>query len=218
MTTDPPTNASDSRDAIPNRRLEIAAWLVLLTLALVSRFYDLGTRAMSHDEGLHTWYSWQLFHSGHYQHDPMMHGPVLFHANALIYLLFGDTDLTSRILPALAGVAVLMVFWCFRRYMGRPGALAGGILVLVSPSLLFYSRYIRNDIYISLFMLVWTYSILRYLESDHAKWLWGMVLAMALSFACKEVTFIHGMVIGSFLDCCSLGPATNRGASNSAGT
>ena len=31
---------------------------------------------MSHDESLHTVYSWQLFDGRGYQHQPMMHGPL----------------------------------------------------------------------------------------------------------------------------------------------
>ena len=32
-----------------------------------------------------------------------MHGPFLFHANALVYLLFGDSDASSRYMPAFFG-------------------------------------------------------------------------------------------------------------------
>jgi hypothetical protein len=38
-------------------------WVLLAVfaiLALVSQFADLGARAMSHDESLHVFYSWQL--------------------------------------------------------------------------------------------------------------------------------------------------------------
>ena len=43
-----------------------------------------------------------------------MHGPFLFHANALVYLLFGDSDATSRFLPALAGVMLVGAPWLLR--------------------------------------------------------------------------------------------------------
>jgi hypothetical protein len=76
---------------------ETLAWAAILLLAVVSRFYALGVRGMSHDESLHAVYSHNLFRSGSYQHDPMMHGPFLFHANAFIFLLLGVSDATARV-------------------------------------------------------------------------------------------------------------------------
>ena len=35
---------------------ETLALVALLLLAVITRFYDLGTRVMSHDESLHTYY------------------------------------------------------------------------------------------------------------------------------------------------------------------
>ncbi|MGC4191414.1 MAG: hypothetical protein QM589_09660, partial [Thermomicrobiales bacterium] len=38
--------------------LETCLWLVLVVGAAVSRFWDLGYRALHHDESLHAYYSW----------------------------------------------------------------------------------------------------------------------------------------------------------------
>ena len=82
---------------------ETAVYIAFFIIALTTRFYDLGTRVMSHDESLHTLYSWNLYAGKGYQHDPLMHGPFLFHINALMYFLFGDNDFTARISTALFG-------------------------------------------------------------------------------------------------------------------
>lgn len=177
---------------------ETVAWLLLLVVAIGSRFYDLGTRAMSHDESLHALYSFYLYDKGEYVHNPMMHGPFLFHANALIYFLFGDNDTTARIVPALAGLATILMAYPFRRYIGRLGALMAGILITISPSLLFHSRYIRNDIYIALFTMLWIYAAFRYLDTRHVKYMTLMTVAMALGLVAKENHFITGAIIGAF--------------------
>lgn len=180
---------------------EVLAWAALLIVAAVARFYLLGVRAMSHDESLHALYSYYLYDAGNYEHNPMMHGPLLFHVNALVYFLFGDTDTTARIAPALAGLGVVAMVIPFRRYIGRLGALAAGILVAFSPSLLFHSRYIRNDIYIALFALVWIFAAFRYLEAPNERrmrWLTVMSIAMALGFITKENNFILGALVGAF--------------------
>lgn len=178
---------------------ETFAWAILLILAIFSRFYELGERGMSHDESLHAVYSLDLYRSGSYRHDPMMHGPFLFHANAFIFFLFGVSDATARVMPALAGIGTVAMAWFFRRWIGRTGALLAGVLILLSPSLLFHSRYIRNDIYIVFFAMVWIYGMFRFVEERRIKWLYLTVAAMALGFATKENQFMTGTIFGVFL-------------------
>jgi uncharacterized protein (TIGR03663 family) len=190
------------RPLLPVYRLnwELWAWSILLIVAAVARFYDLGARALSHDESLHALYSYYLYDAGNYEHNPMMHGPLLFHMNAVIYFLFGHSDTTARILPAVFGLGVIIMAWHYRRYLGRIGALAAGIMLAFSPSLLFHSRYIRDDIYIGFFTMVWVYGAFRYLEGEERRhrWLVVMLAGMAFGFVTMENHFIHGALIGAF--------------------
>lgn len=204
-TTIPPRETQE-RSALLDRPLaalvslnwETVAWIALLVVAAVTRFYDLGVRAMSHDESLHALYSYYLYDAGNYEHNPMMHGPFLFHANALMYFLFGVSDYTARIVPALAGMGVVGMAYAFRRYIGRTGALLAAVLLTLSPSLLFHSRYIRNDIYIALFTLIWIYGAFRYLDTRQFRNLVIMTVGMALGFVTKENHFMTGAVVGAF--------------------
>ena len=177
---------------------ETIAWIVLMLLAVVSRFYDLGARAMSHDESLHALYSFYLYDNGNYDHNPMMHGPLLFHLNAITYFFFGDNDYTARIIPALSGLGVILMTWTFRPYIGRLGALIAATLLLISPSMLYHSRYIRNDMYIALFTMIWIYGAFRYLDTRRLRYLTVMMVGMAFGFVSKENHFISGAIIGSF--------------------
>jgi predicted membrane-bound mannosyltransferase len=49
---------------------KIAA-IVILILAIVSRFYALGDRAVSHDEMTHAKFSWNLYTGQGFRHDPL---------------------------------------------------------------------------------------------------------------------------------------------------
>ena len=103
-------------------------------------------------------------------HDPLMHGPFLFHFGALIYLLFGDTDATARYGAAFFGVLMVGMPWLLRgrHFLGKYGALAASFFILISPSILYQSRYIRHDIYTiggTLFLFI---CIFRYLETAEA--------------------------------------------------
>ena len=109
-------------EVILRLNLEKAAWVCLLFLAVVMRFYGLGDRVISHDESLHTYYSWELSEGRGFQHTPLMHGPFQFHALALSYFLFGDNDFTSRIPAAVFGVGAICLLWWFRDWLGRVGA------------------------------------------------------------------------------------------------
>jgi uncharacterized protein (TIGR03663 family) len=179
-------------------RTEAAAWAALIVLNLATHFWSLGSRAMSHDESLHGFYSHQLADKGEFKHDPMMHGPLLFHASALVFLVLGESDATARVYPALAGVALVAFLFLLRRYLGRYGALLAALLLSLSPSVLFYGRYMRNDVVISLFSLIWVLAAFRYLETGRPRFVSLMALAMALCFTTKETCFIFGAIIGAW--------------------
>src|SRR5918999_5664143 len=73
------------------------AFVGLVLVGLLLRIHRLGERSIHHDESLHGLYSWYLYVGRGYTHDPMMHGPWLFHITALSYLLFGDSEVTFRL-------------------------------------------------------------------------------------------------------------------------
>ena len=178
---------------------EVALFILLMIAAATMRFWDLGSRALHHDESLHALYSWYLYVGQGYRHDPMMHGPFQFHANALIYFLFGDSDYTARVLPALFGTTLVGLPYFLRRYLGRLGALVIAVLLTFSPSMLYFSRFVRNDIYIAFWSLALVIFLWRYLSERKAIYLYLGAAVLSLSFCTKEVTYITVAIFGSFL-------------------
>ena len=67
--------------AFPGITKEIVIFAAIILIAIITRFYDLETRVMSHDESLHTYFSWLHYRGQGYQHSPMMHGPFQLLAN-----------------------------------------------------------------------------------------------------------------------------------------
>jgi len=166
--------------------------VLLLIVAVLTRFYDLGDRVMSHDETTHVYFSWQLYKGNGYQHDPLSHGPLQFHLIALSYFLFGDNDFTARVPVAVFGVLTIwFVWWGFRRYIGRIGALTAAFFFLISPYILYYERYARNESYVALFGLLMLWGMLRYLDTGKTKYLYITTAALALHFTAKETSFIY---------------------------
>jgi predicted membrane-bound mannosyltransferase/DNA-binding beta-propeller fold protein YncE len=171
--------------------IEVALFAGIILLAIVTRFYDLEARVMSHDESLHTYFSWLLYRGQGYQHTPMMHGPWQFHWIALSYFLFGVSDFTARIPAVLFSIATVAMIWYWRRYLGRTGALITALLMVVSPYMLYYGRYVRNESYAGLAGVLLLYAMLRYLESGRARYLTLVTLATVLHFTAKETAFIY---------------------------
>jgi DNA-binding beta-propeller fold protein YncE len=183
---------------------ETVVYIVILILAIFTRFYLLGDRVMSHDESLHTKFSWDLYANGIFQHTPLMHGPILFHMTALSYFLFGDNDFTARIYPAVLGVLMVMFPLLFRRWLGRWGAILASIMFLISPLILYYNRYIREDTPSIFYTLVMVYCTFMYLNGPahlrrKARWLYIFSAALLASMATKEVSFMYIAIFGSFL-------------------
>jgi len=163
----------------------------ILVLALVSRFYDLGARVISHDETSHVYYAWRFFKGMGYSHTPITHGPLLFHLLALTYLLLGDSDFTSRIPMAIFSIATIAFLWKYRRYLGKFGTLAAAGMMLISPFMLYYGRYARNEAFAALFGVVVIWAILGYLETRAPRYLYWLTAATVLHFTAKETAFIY---------------------------
>jgi len=193
--------ASDVHPLSPRITVEQLLYGALLLAALLTRFWDLGSRALHFDESEHAYFSWIYATGGGYKHDPLLHGPFLFHANALIYWLFGASDALSRVFPAAVGVLIVLLPWLLRseRLLGRWGALSASFLLLISPSILFYSRFIRHDVYCLCGTFLLFIAIVRYVEIPQARWpiLGGGAIGFLL--CTKEVSFIVLFLFASFL-------------------
>jgi len=177
--------------ALPAVTNEIALFAGIVLLAILTRFYDLGTRVMSHDESLHTYFSWLLYRGQGYQHTPMMHGPFQFHILAFIFSIFGVSDFTARIPAVLFSIATVWMVWYWRRYLGNWGAIIAGIMLVVSPYMLYYGRYVRNESYTGVAGLLLLYGILRYMERGDRRYLYLITIASVLHFTTKETSFIY---------------------------
>lgn len=166
--------------------------ILLLVLAVFSRFYDLGVRTMAHDEVNHVVPSFDLYSGRGFAHDPVTHGTFQMHVVALTYFILGDNDFTSRVPAAVFSIAaIVFVIFGFRKYLGRNGALIAGFLFLISPFMLYYGRYTRNEGFIELFGVVQLYAMLRYLDKGDRLSLYLLTGSIALHSVTKETSFIY---------------------------
>ena len=178
---------------------EMVAYAILLMTSAAMRLWGLGHRAVHHDESLHSFYSWQLAEGQGFRHDPLMHGPLQFEATAAIFLIFGDSDYTSRLLYAVAGTALVALPLFFRDRLGRLGALFTSIMLAFSPALLYFSRFARNDILMAVWALGLVICMWRYIDEGKHRYIYIAAALLALAFASKETSYLITAMFGLFL-------------------
>ncbi len=195
---------------LPWLTVEILIFAGILVLTVASRFYLLGERVMSHDESLHTYFSWLLYRGQGYTHNPMMHGPLQFHLIALSYFMFGASDFTARIPAATFSILTVAVIWFWRRYLGRAGALVAAALTLISPMLSYYGRYTREDPYVGVSLFLVLYGILRYMETARPKYIYLISGALVIHYLTKETSYIYTAQLWIYLAVYFIARVTQR--------
>jgi len=215
-------NATDEITRPPARKYvltAIAFWGVIL-LGAVLRFWGLGDKPLHHDESMHAYYSLQLLYNNIenwaacangsiscYTYSPLLHGPFQFHAIAFVYLIaqwlgasdHGVNNFTARIVAATLGTVMIALPYFLRDYLGRLGAWLAAFLIAISPSLVYFSRFTREALYMACFTLLLVVATGRYVRDRKIRWLVLGAVAFSLAYATAEATFLTIAIFGSFL-------------------
>ena len=187
--------------SLAGRYWEIGLIAAIMLVALILRLWDLDGRAVHHDESIHMKFSWDLFQNlNNYDHSPTYHGPFEIFGTAAIFRIFGDSDFTGRLLPALFGTALVGLPFFMRGMLGRTGVFIAAAFLALSPTLWYFSRFARNDIYIAVYTLGMAIIMWRYLKEQKQSYLFGIPLLLMLGFATKEVTFITTAIFLVYLE------------------
>lgn len=179
--------------------LETILYLLIFALTLLTRFALLDGMALHHDEGIHALFGWNIYRGYGWVHDAVYHGPFIYHAAALSYFLFGDSDATFRLILAVFGAATVMLPALLRRYLGRWGALLASFLLLISPTFLYFGRFGHPDVFGAFFTLLLFVCVVRYVGERRDLWLYGAALATCLHFCAKPTAYLAAAVFLFFL-------------------
>ena len=176
-------------------RGEWLLYVLILAVAAGLRFFDLGDRVYHHDEAIHAKESNDIINGKYFRYDPAYHGPLLYFGNVVLFLAAGVSDALGRVIPAVFGVASVAALVIFRPELGRTGTPLAMAAMTFSTSFLYYSRFLRMDIYVVLFTLLLIGSVMRYLSQPRRRWIYLAWVMLGLSLATKENTFIHGFAL-----------------------
>ena len=171
-------------------------FLVIIVVAAGMRLWELNGRTMHYDEAIHLHFAWKLAQGVEFVHSPWMHGPLQIELVAALIKFVGDTDFLARLPYALFGVALVAMPYFLREQLGSRGAICAAIILAMSPTLLYFSRFGRNDILMvvwALLLLIWLW---RYTATSRNRYLYWSALVVALMLASKETAYFIILFFG----------------------
>ena len=176
-------------------------FLLILLVTIVLRFYALDLKLFHHDEAIHAWFSYRLLTEGIYSYDPMYHGPFLYYMTAGIFSLLGDSDLIGRLFPALLGTLLVPLLYPIYRlgYLDKKQTIVAALFLAVSPNMVYFSRFLRNDIFIVFFTMVLLVALLYYFERQKMQYALIAGAAIGFGMTTKENMPIIVLIFGAYL-------------------
>ncbi|WP_202319548.1 flippase activity-associated protein Agl23 [Archaeoglobus neptunius] len=160
--------------------------LIVLLIALITRFLWLDARIVDFDESIHGWIALKsVIENQNYVYDPAYHGPFQYFILSVIFRILGDNNFSLRLPAAAFSVMGVVAGFMLKRWIGN-SAYIFTFFLLFSPSILYYSRYARNDIIVLSSFLVALFFYLRYRESKRIADACISALFLAVIFTSKE--------------------------------
>lgn len=180
-------------------RRDSLLYFFILILGIALRFYLVDDRPVHHDESLHGMYSLYYLENSKvsfYKYDPLLHGPLLYHIVPWFFHFLGITKFALRLPAVLLGSSLLFLPLVFKKYLSKSTVLFIGLVMAISPTLTYWSRFIRHDGFVLFGILLCLFSIFK-VRGTLKGLLFG--LGLALQFCAKENSFIHLSFILVFL-------------------
>ncbi|MDQ1707629.1 MAG: hypothetical protein QOJ88_840 [Pyrinomonadaceae bacterium] len=206
------TTGSAPSDAPVTGVMTERTWMIasasIVLVAAFLRLYDLGLVPFHHDEGVNGNFLARLVREGSYHYDPQnYHGPTLYYFAAIFPWIvrglfgigaqdkYGLTDVAVRMVPALFGIATILLVLTLRRHLGTIATLGAASLLAISPGAIYLSRYFIHETQFVFFTLAIVVAALKFYDDPHPLFLVAAALCAGLLFATKETAMISAAVL-----------------------
>jgi uncharacterized protein (TIGR03663 family) len=163
-------------------------FFAIFAVAVILRFAALDLKLFHHDEAIHAWFSFRLLTEGIWSYDPSYHGPVLYYVTAGMFSLLGESDLVGRLVPSLLGCLVILLLLPLQRhgFLGRRETLVAALFLAVSPDMVYFSRFLRHDIFMLFFTMLLLVAFFLYLDTGRGRYVFLAALGIAGGLCSKE--------------------------------
>src|SRR4030042_2323574 len=166
-------------------------FIALILITLATRFFHLQTKAFHHDESLYSRYFYNFSLGQGHRYDPLMHGPFLFIVNGAFMYLVGSSDFIARSPAAFFGVLLIVLCLFLRPFLGKQGVVLLAAYFTFSPSIMYFSRFLRMDIFVFVFTFATITFFARFLKFRKGADLYISIASLSLFFCTKENSFLH---------------------------
>jgi uncharacterized protein (TIGR03663 family) len=175
-------------------------FFLILISAILLRFWQLDLKLLHHDEAIHSWFSYELLTKGSWMYDPSYHGPFLYYVTAGMFAAFGSSDLVARLLPCLFGTLLIPLVYCIYRldYLTKNQTLLVALFLAISPDMIYFSRFLRHDIFMLFFTFLLLVALLYYFERGQTRFAIIAAISMAGALSCKEEMPVILLIFASF--------------------
>ncbi len=177
----PRTEENRPRPRESTDRRPLFALLAITGFALVARLWDLGSRTAHWDEARVAYWTARYVETGFFEYQPIIHGPFLPQVNRVVFAAVGPSDLASRLVVALIGGLLPLAAWLLRDRLRDAELVALAALLAANPLLLYYSRFMRNDVVLAALALLTLGLFVRAYDTGRVGYFHAGVLALAIA-------------------------------------
>ena len=183
------------------KRYEMAAFVLLFAAAVVVgaafRLSALEKRPVHGDEANQAVKTGRLLETGVYHYDPKEHhGPTLYYMALAVLKAagvdkFSDSTMTEyRLVPALGGIAMVVLAGLLVLPLGRWAAFWAALLTAVSHAMTYYSRYYIQEMLLVLFVYAVLGCAWRWWRKPGIGWAMAAGAFLGLVHATKETCVV----------------------------
>ena len=175
-------------------------FLLIFIIAIFLRFWQLDLKLFHHDEAIHSWFSYQLLTKSTWVYDPKLSWAIPLFVTAGMFSVFGASDLVARLLPALFGPLLIPLVYCIYRigYINRNQTLLVSLFIAISPDMVYFSRFLRHDIFMLFFTFLLVVALFYYFERGQFRFAFVAAIATAGALCCKEEMPVILLIFASF--------------------
>lgn len=166
-------------------------FVIILILAIFSRFSFIDLRPLHADEGVVGWFFANgIIHGIPFEYSPLnYHGPVYQYFAAFFFLIFGTAIWGLRLPSAVIGVVLVVLPMLIKfkdENFDKYGKYFLSLFILISPSMLYFSRDAIQETTFLFLSFLSIYFFIKFIEEKRRIYLPFFAISLAFAFATKE--------------------------------
>ncbi|MGQ4555589.1 flippase activity-associated protein Agl23 [Halobellus sp. GM3] len=190
-TTSAPVAGDPPAAARGRSRRVLLGVVAVAAVALALRIVALGGRVFHWDEGRVGYWILRYHETGVHTYRPIVHGPFLPIVNDWLFVLLPASDFSARLPVAVVGGLLPLAAWLFRERLRDTEVLALAAVLALNPLVVYYSRFMRNDVLVAAFAVVALGLVVRGFDTGRLRYAFPAAASLGLAFTTKANAILY---------------------------